>query len=475
MYQNSDSYLVKCSLQILNDGDLVSFGSNSFKYDKDDQNIFVYRLKYENHTISLCDDDDDERIVNNSIKLEANDATISLDSTGATNNAYDTGNDTDEREAKDAIDDGCHWNQLNISGNDNDVSPCYEDEVFEKRTTQLRTSHTPLNIVSNIVLADSIPLIADIKEEVSYMTYEYERSLKHDVEPHVSDTIDLCSDNEEVYVHTNVPNEQNTMQRRSIKHASTEYQFIIKQPENDEKPRTKIVSAANAMPESEKKRLIDAVQMKPDFLKAHVHVAVNSRGKRLALDLLGLCEASASTSTERHKPSLQQSQAFLSRQREPLTPPLEDVKTYPCKWSVDSFANRLVSEMTSWDVKWLLDQNSDAPVCDEKLTASPIPTVFNSLHAYQNIWYNFAKLELWETIMYEYRQESAKRPVFPNLTDVKYAQRADNYARFIYFCEATIEENDTNSLLHVDSLVLVTHGKGKFFAIITAVKLTKGK
>lgn len=129
----------------------------------------------------------------------------------------------------------------------------------------------------------------------------------------------------------------------------------------------------------------------------------------------------------------------------------------------------MITTITGWNVQWLLDQKSDAPVCDDDFRPSLIPADFDSRREYQYVWSNFAKIELWESILELHRRENAIRTVFPYMTDVKYVKRSDNSARFIYFCVAEISKKEKRSRLYSDHLVLVTHGGGKFLAFVTSI------
>lgn len=191
-----------------------------------------------------------------------------------------------------------------------------------------------------------------------------------------------------------------------------------------------------------------------------------SRGNRLALDMLGIAD-SAPMLLGKPKPA---SHSQVKPKVEHLSPlPLEDEATFPCAWSDQKYANQMITTITGWNVQWLLDQKSDAPVYDDGFRPSLIPTDFDSLREYQFVWSNFAKIELWESILERHRRENANRSVFPYMTDVKYVKRGDNSARFIYFCVAEISKKVKRSHLYSDHLVLVTHGGGKFLAFITSI------
>lgn len=498
--------------QILGDGDLIAFGQRTFKYDKDDHSILVFRLKKQeavDETILLSDDDGESFgiiPVKSEIKEEnETDDVRSIDSfsSHATENIllpvnkFDRGNDDgeggdeypekpDEDDYFEEPDEAHDWQRAEMFmdrldfGQSNDVHEAIE--LVSTARPKPPPPSVPSNFVPNIDLSDVIPITAKIKEEVCWKSHEYEKSLHPVVvdELPVTDTIDLCSDDDEAGTALIEPTVANKSQRLHKKHKPIEDEYEIKLPDIDAK-RARIDNSKPApakrmvieLPESEKNRLIDAVQLNPECLKVKAHVVSHSRGNRLALDMLGV-DISASGSTEKQKPS-QQIQSFHNFKQKQVTPFLEDGGAYPCKWSAFKYANRLFSEITGWDVQWLLDQKSDAPVCDKVFRPLPIGTDFHTVHAYTNVWSNLAKLDLWDQVLNCHRRENSKRAVFPYLTDVKYVKRHDEVARFIYFCEAEIEGKDVRSRLFEDHLVLVVHGGGKFLAIITTVKYAKGE
>lgn len=490
-------------MQILQDGDLICFGQSTFKFDNDDNSVHVFRLKLREpveETIALSDDDGEaldikpvkleikiENETENTYSIDSPD-NITIDNASGSFNELETGFDS-ENYSPEIPDEAHDWQRAEMFMDRLDFGqPNEENDVIVVKTTAQSTplSTAPpsisLNFVPNIVLSDVDTI--KIKEEVGWNTYQYEKTLRQEIaEPEIEETIDLCSDNEEMDSST-VQNEAldaSSTQKRHRKHKSMDDEYEIKLPEIQtkricaDKPPT-MKKTVQELPESEKNRLINAVQLNPECLKVKAHVVTHSRGNRLALDMLGVdIGESAPIATEKHKSSSQIGIIHRRKVDSMTEPMLENDGSYPCKWSNYTCANRLISEITSWNVQWLLEQKSDAPVCSDDFTPYPIPTNFDLLRTYQEVWGNFAKLALWESILIQHRRENTNRAVFLYLMDVKYVKRYDNSARFIYFCEAEIDANDMRSILYVDHLVLVVHGNGKFLAIITDMKFARGE
>lgn len=477
--------------QILSDNDLIAFGQSTFKYDKDDHSVLVFRLVHQNfveETIALSDDDGEPfviRPVKAEIKTEAEELR-SIDSM----NEYDTGFDSaGENGSFEAQDEAHDWHRAEMFMDRLDFDQTNDgmDDVVELVSTARSTVAVPStsSFIPHIELPDVIPITTKIKEEVGWNSYEYEKTLrqkneKEMAEPAAHDTINLCSDDDDDDYTPTAPkelSEASISHRRNKKHKSTEYEYEMKLPEIETKriciakqPQEK-KKVDNGLPESEKNRLIDSVQLNRECLRVKAHVVTHSRANLLVLDMLGAgIDSSATATMGKRKPSMPVRNAKI----EPVTLPLEEDAAYPCKWSAYTYANRLISEITGWDVQWLLDQKSDAPICDANFEPFFIPENFDSPQEYQYTWRNLAKLELWDSILMYHRRENANRAVFPYLTDVKYVKRGDDLARFIFFCEAEVNEKDFRSLLYADHLVLVVHGQGKFLAIITTVKCAKG-
>lgn len=515
-------------LQILSDGDLIAFGQVTLKYDKDDHGILVFRLKYNEpteETISLSDDDGDYEPRPNQIPIKsevktengtedahgidsfethANDANgqVALDE-------YDTGAEIDEAEIDDAegeddfaevpdISQDWHRAEMFMDRMDfwqpnEEVLVSTEWQTIRQPTISPSTAPPPSTVPPPLVsppplnFVSDIPIAATIKEEVVWNTYEYEKTLHPAAEEsEVVDTIDLCASDDDENGYSVVPNQQpiaSTSQRNERKHKQTEDEYEMKWAEmdakrvkcvSDEKP-TPMKRTINELPESEKNRLIDAVQLDKNCLKVKAHVVTHSRGGRLALDMLGIGDNMPSTSKEKSKSS-SHTHVVRNLKVESLQPTLEeDSELYRCIWSGSVNANRYITEITGWDVQWFLVQKSDAPVCDERFKPFVLPHDFDSVKTYQYAWSNLAKLAFWDSLLSFHRQERTSRAVFMYLTDVKYVKRHDDSARFIYFCEKEIEEDDTRSVLYNDHLVLVVHGGGKFLALITAMRYTKGE
>lgn len=469
----------------MSDGDLIAFGQITFKYDVDDHSVLVYRLR--NHepaeeSITLSDDDGEplnSYPVKSEIKSEneVSNGSYGRDATELRDNEYDAEVDNYDGENGyvEVPDDAYDWNRAEMFVEQAEAEGEEEAEVIVSESTTATPSKP--NYVPNLVRTDDTPVTTKIKEEISWNMHEYERSLHPTAaEPEVDDgVVDLCSEDDD---ETFPPSEPiaPTAERRQKRHKPDDYELkwkqidakcvkwvaVDKQPPPAKKP-------ANELPESEKHRLIESIQLNPKFLKANAHVVTQSRANRLALDMLGIGENASTAPTEKPKPS------FHNMKVEPikLTPEQDDGR-YTCKWSAHIHSNRLITEITRWNVQWLLEQNVDAPVCGDGYHPSPVPDDFDSLETYQRVWGRLSKSVLWDKLLRSHRSENANRAVFPKLKDVKYVMRHDEFARFIFFCEVTINENDKRSRLLPDHLVLVVHGGGKFLAMITDMKHTKG-
>lgn len=270
----------------MGDGDLISFGQITFKYDTDDHRILVYRLKHqleeEHETIALSDDDGeplDIKPVKQEIKTENDtEETQSIDSfeSHAVDNALGVGDEDDLVEGPGDMHD---WNQAELFMDRLNFDQPNEDIDAAGPSTPLRPPETvpvPSNFVPNIELPDEIPITAKIKEEVGWNSYDYEKSLhRNDAPAQITDTIDLCSDDDEAVTSSSSISvgraDTNAIQQSRQKHKSrneTEWKFPDIEPKRiriDKAPPAK--KMANELPESEKNRLIDAVQLNPEFLK----------------------------------------------------------------------------------------------------------------------------------------------------------------------------------------------------------------
>lgn len=268
-------------MKFLHHGDLISFGQTTFKYDTDDHRILVYRLKLEageeQESIALSDDDGEplhiipvKQEIKNENDMEDAQSIDSFDS-HAVDNAPGDGDEENSFEGPGDMYDlqqaELFMDRLNFDEDSDAVETV--STVPTAAPSQLpRPPETVLsNFVPNIDLPDEIPITAKIKEEVGWNSFDYEKSLhKDDAPTEVTDTIDLCSDDDEA----STPADTSAAQQTRQKHKPNETEWKLPDIEPKRIRIDKVTPAkkmVNELPESEKNRLIDAVQLNPELLK----------------------------------------------------------------------------------------------------------------------------------------------------------------------------------------------------------------
>lgn len=386
----------------------------------------------ENESISLIDDEDDLP----NVKTEQND-----------------GNNTDgEHESIFNENDFC----LNFE-NDFDSSEIPNSNQSNKNPATESTSVIPDFNPPTLTSLEDIRL--EIKEEASWMAQEYERP-NEDLT--LVATVDLCcSGDEENYVPIEVTQQKQIKRKR--KDDDVDHSFG---PTPQPLPLSSESKKKKIIPESEKNRLVNALKLDPKLLKTKAHVTNQSRGQRLALNMLGIDQPGTSSQTISNK-TITSTNNSKNTETNNIEIQLDD--SIPC--SLTNLENDFITEITGWNIQWLAEKGIDVPVVDKNYASKNIPCKFNTVQEYIEYMISFLKIELWQSISATLAVKYTEQSILCQLLSVKYVNR-NNAKRILCICEAKTLIC-SNQKIFKDNLVVIKHTHGRFFAFVTKIKYTK--
>lgn len=430
---------------MLKDGDVLRFGFRNENYDINDSRIFVYKLTlmHDSDAIPLSDDDEEENVKR--IKLE---------------------NDAEASDAHDEVGDMDLCADSNLA--EHTVAPHYgETQRGWNREGPEHTRREP-STSSGIVppLPADSEIRMDIKEEVSWMFHEFEKSSKATPAVEVVGTVDLCDDDDPD--ESPIPLSGQRIKRRNEASEDPFKNTVgCQPPATIAKPQLQKPKEVKKLPESVKNRLVSEVTTNPLLLKTKAHITSQSRAQKLALNMLGIDDIETS-----QPPTVKQSHSS-SKTTEKRGIPTDNIildEELPCDLSPHE--NDFVSEITSWSTKWLVERRIDAPVGDPDVISRELPAKFTSISEYITVMSTFLKLEMYLDILATPDLMSTNRAMFTQLLAVKYVER-NNDKRIACICEAEAPNNMSNLKLYIDHLVLVKHSHGRFLAFVTKIDYTK--
>lgn len=377
----------------------------------------------ENESISLIDDEDDVNV-----KTEQNDASVL---TETEQESLDDQHDTDEF-------------RLNY---DFDLSEC---------TSQIEST----NVIQNCILPVSIleNIRVDIKEEISWNAYEYEKQLRPNEEPKLVETVDLCDFDSTANDEPVESIQKRENKRKRIDNDVVYPSVMLPLPLN-------VIKKQKQMSETEKNLLVSAVTLNQKLLKTKAHVTVQSRAQKLALNMLGIDQprtsqkisASASTASN------------ISKSAETQNIKIQLDESILCDLTKQE--NDFITEITEWNTQWLVEERIDAPVADKKYSSINIPCKFDFVQEYIEYMTSFLKIELWQSILATSVIKNPEQANFCTLLTVKTVKR-NNDTRIVCICETETLISSEQKIFK-DNLVLVKHTQGRFFGFVTEVKYTK--
>lgn len=198
-----------------------------------------------------------------------------------------------------------------------------------------------------------------IKEEIDWINYDSERFDQKSIDPYVVDEIDLCDDDDD---EDDELVELSEPCKKRRKNESTWDECIVLEPCK--------VSPVIVEPIESKIELPPAHEWKVNVLKEKVKNTTQSKGQQLANDFFStksymndVVKVTASTSTASKKIAV-------------AKPMNNDVIN---KIHENQYLNKIISDITSWDKKWILDHLDSLPL----VRSSPIGLEFSDLEGYQ--------------------------------------------------------------------------------------------
>lgn len=462
--------LQKC---VLSTDDVIGFGSRTTKYDSDDRRVYAYKVHCtsQDETIALSDDEYESEP--KKMKIEP------IEKTERTDNEKTDEENDDSEPSYDYDDFRRNFDFMNF-----ETTRELLNTIAEVSTGDLRSSHEAapmpapgMDFMPTISIENDVR--AEIKQEISWFTHEYDRTVANQPksEPEVIDHIDICDSDDDsppIVPSTAPPRVRKSTAKSSNSSRQSECQSanVSSSSEMVSKP-AQVLKKKPGLTETERQRLIDKISFDSKLLKAKAHVSINSRSQRLALDMLGICEAPQNANMPNaNSGSSITTKSTIKSNAEKSAPPaafaIDD--NLPCDLTFHE--NEFVSEITNWNVKWLVDNQIDAPVADADTLAHDIPTNFRTASEYVRTMAAFLKQELWLSIL---AQPPLTRPygsIFAKLNVVKYATR-NGQTRAVYICEAETSIDELDLQLYADHLVLVKHTHGRFFAFVTKISYMK--
>lgn len=305
---------------ILSEGDLLGFGcSTSTRHLKDKQDVkyYVYRVKI-GSDLASCEP----------IEL--------LDS-------------SDDSDGGDRYSGGFF-----VDGNETDDECPSADEIDVKPDI-----HTLMRIAQEKV---------QIKEEINWNCYEYDRSQMKETVPFANNADDpIClSDNDEEIVMVEPP------QKRIRTESHTDFLHPTPEPtptDRDEYGNSTTENESDASSSyqvSEKINILPEYQMSNTALKEKVKIVVRSRGQQLATDMLrsqktlmsNMNEALVTTHTTHAIKGHKMPKGAQTLHHEPSTSSAWHFKAESdtINHSIDDLKNYFISEVTKWDFQWIYDK-----------------------------------------------------------------------------------------------------------------------
>lgn len=233
-----------------------------------------------------------------------------------------------------------------------------------------------------------------IKEEINYNCYEYEKSKNTDqINPDAAsvETVYL-SDSEDDVVTVEPARKRIRQDNIHDGYGQTENQTKPNANEHSSNaPDTKLdkINKENQICEQ-----IPEYQMSETTLKEKVKNVVRSRGQQLATDMLmpknallnNLNEPSTSTQTTKANKMVQMT--AKSQAAETVATPNAYAENYTpehVQLSIEELTNVFITEVTKWDFKWIYDKKPN-PLqysMEYKMEVRPLGTNFSDLSAYQ--------------------------------------------------------------------------------------------
>lgn len=423
---------------MLQDGDVLRFGFRNENYDINDSRFFVYKLTlmHASDAIHLSDDEEDNDVKR--IKL-ANDTTV-----------HDAHDEVEDMDLCAHLNPAEHIPVPHYAGTQNKWK---KDETLVLPSTSSGIV-PPLSVDSEIRMG--------IKEEVSWLFHEFEKTSKVAPAIKVVGTVDLCDDDdaEESPLPISVPRikRRNEASEDPFKNTVGCHSPAMSTKPQLQKPR---------LAEAEKNRLVSEVTTNPLLLKTKAHITSQSRAQKLALNMLGIDDINTSQS-----PTVKQFNSSVKTTQKRGTPTDNIILDEDLPCDLSRHENDFVSEITSWSAKWLVERRIDAPVGDSDIVSRELPAKFGTISEYITTMSTFLKLELYLDILATPDLMSTNRAIFTQLLAVKYVER-NNEKRIACICEAEAPNKMFNLKLYIDHLVLVKHAHGRFLAVVTKIDYTK--
>lgn len=362
----NNSYYLK-NRQIVSENDLIGFGVATKPCDFNNPKAFVYRVIYFNapETITLCDDDTDSEPTPR-IKQEPsqNDfkQVIELDDSDAEVN--ENGNETDKEEDSDR--------EGNNDSNDNNSNFTDSASTFSSERLEIGSSSS---------------LQSKIKDEVSWFSYEYDRSVNQ-AEPNETqeqEVIELDDDDDDVIL-VSAPPTNSATRKRPFEKVSPEKPATVVEPQTStlngtEKDKSQVTKESKV-----DDTVSETIRVNPELImKNSVKPTILSRANKLCLDMLNVPYDNMAISK---RPRVDNKTSSVPEPAQPVENRSTKLRLSPIdESSLPKFksytVNSFVSEVTGWLIGWLLDKNEEPNVNGIDYIYKPIVKDFDSLQDYQ--------------------------------------------------------------------------------------------